>query len=105
MVQEGYVLRIPDSLPLDAAAPLLCAGITLYSPLKHWNAGPGKKVAIVGLGGLGHMGVKYAHALGADVTVLSRTMNKAMTQRASARIISTRPPIRKRSRPWPPPST
>jgi uncharacterized zinc-type alcohol dehydrogenase-like protein len=77
VVDENYVLRIPESLPLDAAAPLLCAGITLYSPLKHWNAGPGKKVAIVGLGGLGHMGVKYAHALGAEVTVLSQTMRKA----------------------------
>ncbi len=58
VVKEGYVLSIPDNLPLDAAAPLLCAGITLYSPLRHWNAGPGKKVAIVGMGGLGHMGVK-----------------------------------------------
>jgi len=77
VVRQEYVLRIPDSLPLDAAAPLLCAGITLYSPLKHWNAGPGKKVAIIGLGGLGHMGVKYAHALGADVTVLSQSMKKA----------------------------
>jgi len=77
VVKEAYVLRIPDSLPLDAAAPLLCAGITLYSPLKHWKAGPGKKVAIVGLGGLGHMGVKYAHALGADVTVLSHSNKKA----------------------------
>jgi uncharacterized zinc-type alcohol dehydrogenase-like protein len=77
VVKQEYVLRIPDSLPLDAAAPLMCAGITLYSPLKHWHAGPGKKVAIVGLGGLGHMGVKYAHALGADVTVLSQTMRKA----------------------------
>jgi len=77
VVNQDYVLRIPDALPLDAAAPLLCAGITLYSPLKHWQAGPGKKVAIVGLGGLGHMGVKYAHALGADVTVLSQTMKKA----------------------------
>ncbi|MGA0986143.1 MAG: NAD(P)-dependent alcohol dehydrogenase, partial [Candidatus Nanopelagicales bacterium] len=57
-------------------APLLCAGITLYSPLKHWEAGPGKKVAIVGLGGLGHMGVKYAHFLGAEVTVLSHSANK-----------------------------
>jgi uncharacterized zinc-type alcohol dehydrogenase-like protein len=76
VVRQEYVLRIPDSLPLDAAAPLLCAGITLYSPLKHWNAGPGKKVAIIGLGGLGHMGVKYAHALGADVTVLSQSMKK-----------------------------
>lgn len=76
VVKEGYVLRIPDSLPLDAAAPLLCAGITLYSPLRHWNAGPGKKVAIVGMGGLGHMGVKLAHAMGADVTVLSQTLSK-----------------------------
>jgi len=76
VVKADYVLRIPDSLPLDAAAPLLCAGITLYSPLKHWGAGPGKKIAIVGLGGLGHMGVKLAHALGADVTVLSQSLKK-----------------------------
>jgi len=77
VVDENYVLRIPENLPLDAASPLLCAGITLYSPLKHWNAGPGKRVAIVGLGGLGHMGVKLAHAMGAHVTVLSQTMKKA----------------------------
>lgn len=76
VVKEGYVLSIPDGLPLDAAAPLLCAGITLYSPLRHWGAGPGKKVAIVGLGGLGHMGVKIAHAMGADVTVLSQSLTK-----------------------------
>lgn len=76
VVDENYALRIPDNLPLDAAAPLLCAGITLYSPLKHWNAGPGKKVAIVGMGGLGHMGVKLAHALGAEVTVLSQSLSK-----------------------------
>ena len=76
VVDENYVLRIPESLPLDASAPLLCAGITLYSPLKHWKAGPGKKVAIVGLGGLGHMGVKLAHALGADVTVFSQSTRK-----------------------------
>jgi uncharacterized zinc-type alcohol dehydrogenase-like protein len=76
VVKEGYVLSIPENLPLDAAAPLLCAGITLYSPLHHWEAGPGKKVAIVGMGGLGHMGVKIAHALGADVTVLSQTLSK-----------------------------
>jgi uncharacterized zinc-type alcohol dehydrogenase-like protein len=76
VVDENYVLRIPDNLPLDASAPLLCAGITLYSPLKHWNAGPGKKVAIIGLGGLGHMGVKLAHALGAEVTVLSQSLKK-----------------------------
>jgi uncharacterized zinc-type alcohol dehydrogenase-like protein len=76
VVKEGYVLSIPDNLPLDAAAPLLCAGITLYSPLHHWKAGPGKKVAIVGMGGLGHMGVKIAHAMGADVTVLSQSLSK-----------------------------
>jgi uncharacterized zinc-type alcohol dehydrogenase-like protein len=76
VVKDSYVLRIPDALPLDAAAPLLCAGITLYSPLKHWGAGPGKKVAIVGMGGLGHVGVKLAHALGAEVTVLSQTLKK-----------------------------
>jgi len=75
-VDEKYVLRIPDNLPLDGAAPLLCAGITLYSPLHHWGAGPGKKVAIIGLGGLGHMGVKIAHAMGADVTVLSHSDKK-----------------------------
>ncbi|WVT72541.1 NAD(P)-dependent alcohol dehydrogenase [Sinorhizobium chiapasense] len=76
VVKEGYVLSIPENLPLDAAAPLLCAGITLYSPLRHWKAGPGKKVAIVGMGGLGHMGVKLAHAMGTDVTVLSQTLSK-----------------------------
>ncbi|MFF3861070.1 NAD(P)-dependent alcohol dehydrogenase [Streptomyces sp. NPDC002209] len=76
VVDENYTVRIPDGLALDAAAPLLCAGITLYSPLKHWQAGPGKKVAIVGLGGLGHMGVKIAAALGAEVTVLSQSLRK-----------------------------
>jgi alcohol dehydrogenase (NADP+) len=75
-VNENYVLRVPDNLPLDKAAPLLCAGITMYSPLVHWMAGPGKKVVIVGMGGLGHMGVKLAHALGAEVTVLSHTLKK-----------------------------
>jgi uncharacterized zinc-type alcohol dehydrogenase-like protein len=76
VVDENYVLSIPSNLPLDASAPLLCAGITLYSPLKHWKAGPGKKVAVVGLGGLGHMGVKLAHAMGAEVTVLSQSLKK-----------------------------
>ncbi|GIG56808.1 dehydrogenase [Longispora fulva] len=76
VVDENYVLGIPEGIGLDEAAPLLCAGITLYSPLKHWNAGPGKRVAIVGLGGLGHMGVKIAHALGAEVTVLSQSLAK-----------------------------
>src|SRR5690606_31056508 len=65
VVDERFCLRISPKLDLAAAAPLLCAGITLWSPLRHWNAGPGMKVGIVGLGGLGHMGVKLAHALGA----------------------------------------
>jgi len=76
VVHQDFVLRIPDNLPLDKAAPLLCAGITTYSPLHHWKAGPGKKVAIIGLGGLGHMAVKIAHAMKAEVTVLSRTLDK-----------------------------
>ena len=76
VVDENYVLRMPDNLPLAACAPLLCAGITLYSPLRHWKAGPGKKVAILGLGDLGHMGVRLGHALGAEITVLSQTLKK-----------------------------
>ncbi|GAA2242341.1 dehydrogenase [Streptomyces ruber] len=76
VVDQDFALRIPDGLSLDVAAPLLCAGITTYSPLKHWNAGPGKKVAVLGMGGLGHMGVKLAHALGAEVTVLSQSLRK-----------------------------
>ena len=76
VVTEDFVLRIPDSLDLDVAAPLLCAGIPTYSPLNRWGAGPGKKVAVVGLGGLGHMGVQIAHAMGAEVTVLSQSLKK-----------------------------
>ncbi|MCZ9349638.1 NAD(P)-dependent alcohol dehydrogenase [Streptomyces mutabilis] len=76
VVAEAFTVRIPDGLALDVAAPLLCAGITTYSPLKHWGAGPGKKVAVIGLGGLGHMGVKIAHAMGAEVTVLSQSLRK-----------------------------
>ncbi|MFD3315655.1 NAD(P)-dependent alcohol dehydrogenase [Streptomyces sp. NPDC058656] len=76
VVDEAFTVRIPEGLALDEAAPLLCAGITTYSPLKHWNAGPGKKVAVLGMGGLGHMGVKIAHALGAEVTVLSQSLRK-----------------------------
>jgi len=76
VVDENYVLGIPDGIGLDAAAPLLCAGITTYSPLTRFGAGPGKKVAIVGLGGLGHMGVKIAHALGAEVSVVSQSLRK-----------------------------
>ncbi|MGV9883495.1 NAD(P)-dependent alcohol dehydrogenase [Streptomyces sp. NPDC003006] len=76
VVDEAFTVRIPDGLSLDVAAPLLCAGITTYSPLKRWNAGPGKKIAVVGLGGLGHMAVKIAHAMGAEVTVLSQSLRK-----------------------------
>ena len=76
VVQENFVCGIPDGIGLDVAAPLLCAGITTYSPLRQWGAGPGKKVAVVGLGGLGHLGVKIANAMGAEVTVLSQSLKK-----------------------------
>ncbi len=76
VVDQDFVLRVPESIPHEKAAPLLCAGITTYSPLSHWNAGPGKKVAVVGMGGLGHMAVKIAVAMGAEVTVLSQTLGK-----------------------------
>ncbi len=76
VVTEKFAVSIPEGIALDEAAPLLCAGITTYSPLKRWGAGPGKKVAVVGLGGLGHMAVKIAHALGAEVTVLSQSLRK-----------------------------
>ena len=76
VVNENYVLRVPDNLDLAATAPLLCAGITTYSPLKHWNIGPGKKAGIVGIGGLGHMGVKLAKAMGAEVIVFTTSPSK-----------------------------
>lgn len=76
VVEEGMVLRIPSNLDLAGAAPLLCAGITTYSPLRRNDVGPGKRVGVVGLGGLGHMGVKLAHAMGAHVTVFSTSPNK-----------------------------
>jgi uncharacterized zinc-type alcohol dehydrogenase-like protein len=76
VVSEDFTLRIPDGIELDAAAPLLCAGITTYSPLARFGAGPGTKVAVIGLGGLGHMAVKIAHAMGAEVTVLSQSLKK-----------------------------
>ncbi|MRH87185.1 alcohol dehydrogenase catalytic domain-containing protein [Nocardia sp. SYP-A9097] len=76
VVTEGFVVGIPEGIGLDEAAPLLCAGVTLYSPLRHWNAGPGKRVAIIGMGGLGHVGVKIAAAMGAEVTVLSHSLSK-----------------------------
>lgn len=81
VVDERYCSRVPASLDLAEAAPLLCAGITTYSPLKHWGAGPGTKVGIVGLGGLGHMGVKFAHAFGAETVLFTRSAGK----RADAR--------------------
>jgi alcohol dehydrogenase (NADP+) len=76
VVTEKFVLSIPDGLDLVGVAPLLCAGITTYSPLRKWNAGPGKKVAVVGLGGLGHMALKLAKAMGAEVTLFSRSPGK-----------------------------
>jgi uncharacterized zinc-type alcohol dehydrogenase-like protein len=76
VVKDHFVLRVPANLDLAAAAPLLCAGITTYSPLRHWGVGKGKKVGVVGLGGLGHMGVKFAHALGAHVVVFTTSQSK-----------------------------
>ena len=76
VVEEAFVLRVPEGLDLKAVAPLLCAGITTYSPLKHWKVGPGQKVGIVGLGGLGHMGVKFAHAFGAHVVLFTTSPGK-----------------------------
>ena len=75
-MDQNFVLSMPDNLPLDAAAPLLCAGVTTYSPLKHWKVGPGSKVAVVGMGGLGHMAVKLAVAMGAEVSVVSTSDRK-----------------------------
>jgi uncharacterized zinc-type alcohol dehydrogenase-like protein len=76
VINEDYAVHVPESLDLTGVAPLMCAGITLYSPLRNWKAGPGKKVGIIGLGGLGHMGVKFAVAMGADVTVFSHSPAK-----------------------------
>jgi uncharacterized zinc-type alcohol dehydrogenase-like protein len=76
VVKESFVLRIPDKLDMKAAAPILCAGITTYSPLKHWGVGPGSSVAVVGIGGLGHMAVQLARAMGATVTAVTRDKNK-----------------------------
>lgn len=76
VVHEDFVLRVPENLPLTGVAPLLCAGITTYSPLRHWKVGKGHKVAVLGLGGLGHMGVKIAAAFGAEVTMLSSSPSK-----------------------------
>lgn len=94
VVNEDYAVQVPTNLPLDGVAPLLCAGITLYSPIKHWNVGPGKKVAVMGLGGLGHMGVKFSVALGAEVTVLSHSPSKEADAKAMGahHFVSTKDP-------------
>lgn len=89
---ENFVVHIPKSLDMAEAAPLLCAGITMYSPLKHWKAVPGMKVGIVGLGGLGHMGVKYAKAMGAEVSVITSSPEKtdiAKSYGASGVVVSS----------------
>jgi uncharacterized zinc-type alcohol dehydrogenase-like protein len=94
IVSERFALKVPDSLDMAGAAPLLCAGITTYSPLRHWKVGPGSKVAIVGLGGLGHMGIKLAKAMGAETTLLSRSPGKEADARrlgADHVVISTDP--------------
>jgi uncharacterized zinc-type alcohol dehydrogenase-like protein len=92
VVDEKFVVRIPDALDLAGAAPLLCAGITTWSPLRHWKVGPGSKVAVIGLGGLGHMALKLANALGADVTLFTRSPGKetdAMRLGAHRVVLST----------------
>jgi uncharacterized zinc-type alcohol dehydrogenase-like protein len=92
VVREEFVLSLPDGLDMARAAPLLCAGITTYSPLRTWNAGPGSRVGVIGLGGLGHMAVKLAAGLGADVTVISRSAGKtddALALGADRVLIST----------------
>jgi uncharacterized zinc-type alcohol dehydrogenase-like protein len=94
VVDQRFVLRVPENLDLAGVAPLLCAGITTYSPLHHWGVGPGKKVGIVGLGGLGHMGVKFAHALGAHVVLFTTSPGKkedAMRLGADEVVISRNP--------------
>jgi uncharacterized zinc-type alcohol dehydrogenase-like protein len=94
VVDEAYTLKVPENLDLAATAPLLCAGITTYSPLRHWKVGPGQTVGIVGLGGLGHMGVKFAHAFGAHVALFTTSPGKATDAHrlgADEVIISTNP--------------
>lgn len=94
VVDQDFVLRVPDNLDLAAASPLLCAGITTYSPLKRYRVGPGQKVGIVGLGGLGHMGVKFAVAMGAEVVVLTHSDHKteAALQLGASSVIQTKDP-------------
>ncbi len=82
VVNQDFVLRVPSNIDIRGAAPLLCAGITTWSPLKHWNVGKGQRVGVIGLGGLGHMGVKFAHAMGATVVMITRSAGKAEDARA-----------------------
>lgn len=94
IVTEGFVMHVPTNLDLKAVAPLLCAGITTYSPLRHWNIGKGHQVGVIGLGGLGHMAVKLAHGLGAEVTMITTSPNKEQDARclgASHILLSTDP--------------
>lgn len=94
VVREEFVLRLPDGLDMARAGPLLCAGITTYSPLRVWNVGPGSRVGVIGLGGLGHMAVKFSSALGAHTTVLTRSESKRSTAfelGADAVLLSTSP--------------
>ena len=94
VVDQGFVLRIPEGMDLAAAAPLLCAGITTYSPLRHWNVGPGQKVGIIGLGGLGHMGVKFARAFDAHVVLFTTSPAKVadgLRLGAHEVVVSSRP--------------
>ena len=86
VVKERFVLHVPSNLDLAGAAPLLCAGITTYSPMRHWGVTKGKKVGVVGLGGLGHMGVKFAHALGAHTVVFTTSPSKRTTRCGWARM-------------------
>jgi uncharacterized zinc-type alcohol dehydrogenase-like protein len=81
VVDKGFVLQVPKNLDMAASAPLLCAGITTYSPLRHWKVGPGRKVGVIGLGGLGHMALKFANAFGADVTLFTTSAGKSADAR------------------------
>ncbi len=94
VVDERFALRVSDKLDLAAVAPLLCAGVTTYSPLRHWNIGKGHKVGVVGLGGLGHMAVKFAHAFGAEVVLFTTSQNKLADAKrlgADTAVLSTSP--------------
>jgi alcohol dehydrogenase (NADP+) len=96
VVDERFAHTVPANLDLAAVAPLLCAGITTYSPLRHWNVGPGKKVGIVGLGGLGHMGLKFAHSFGAHAVQLTTRSKRRTTPSSSAPTKSSSPPTKPR---------